>query len=769
MRNQSPDDPKTLWTNLNRLLAEGPLSDAEDLANRLLAIAEQRQAAGDATAVHLLADALIRQGSIASQRGRTADAETAFTRALGVGRQALALEPTDCESRERLASLHYNLGILYSNSGRYKEAEATYLAALLLQEANCQAQPEVPRLRNHLAQTQFNLGNALLAREAWAEAAMRFRQARELWLGLVAVEPHEWMHAHNLGRSYFNFAFVCGQQASPEALQQTSAEALDAYERGQEVWIRLLQTHPDLLEPRYDLARCYFNHSVLLVALGRQEEALATIERALPQCQRLLELAPGNPEYQSFLQQATEQQQGLASNDPARVAAQQLAEVDRLASELRSTGQVLQLRNLGASVLTLAQDFCQAQRPVEMEQVYRKVTALVAEAAQSDPTSDSAHLEAAVWFDLNIDLRSLRCYDGAEEAVRLAIRRWTRLHIRYPSESKFLTWLAGAYNHLGITCADTCRDASALAHYHTSLALRERLGRISPNDPENQLYLAGTYCNIGNVYLERGQLSEAQDFYQRALQTMEPVAVRLAHVPQLAEFQNNTRDGLSACQSRVPFASNPIQTATLSWPLPAPPALVLDDIDADLAASLRSVDALRLSQDPGAEAATADLVTRFPESAEAWLLRGWVLGQFTGGDQHVRSDEARFELACAAFYEALVCRSECYEARLGKGLLLGQGAHAAQAHYRALLGLSSSLAEAEHKARLAVQQRRFQTMLSRACESLQTAARQQPKAGQPWAELFRLYHGLGYPTEAQPFLERLCSLDAAWAERLSGQ
>ena len=58
-----------------------------------------------------------------------------------------------------------------------------------------------------------------------------------------------------------------------------------------------------------------------------------------------------------------------------------------------------------------------------MEQVYRAAIGLIVEAIPRDPSPDTAHLEAAVWFDLNIDLRALGRYDGAEETVRQALER----------------------------------------------------------------------------------------------------------------------------------------------------------------------------------------------------------------------------------------------------------------------------------------------------------------------------------------------------------
>jgi tetratricopeptide (TPR) repeat protein len=742
-----------LRVELDSLLGRDPSPRAETLCRRLRALAGQMEAAGDPEASEQMCAALFSAAVLASMSGRLADAEADYRAAIPYAERVLEGHPEDAGHRDRLASLHYNLGNLCSSTGRLPDAEAAYRTALPHQEANVRALPEEPVLRNHLAQTRFNLGNTCLSLGRASEAAGWFRAAGELWSKLVEEQPEAVGHAHNLARSYFNRAYAAAEAGDV-------VEALDAYPRGQEVWLRLLREHGEDLGQRCDLARCCYNHSLLLAQTGRHDEAVAASERGLPHFDRLVELAPADRNLAALRRQAHEHHQRLLANPPEQVAARQVEEGERLAAPARAAADGQRLRQLGLGHLETARAFRQTNRPVEMEQVSRAAIRLVAEAAALDPTPDTANLEAALWFDLNIDLRELGRYDGAEEAVRAALRRWRRLHARHPEDPRFRHWLAGAYNNLGIICADTGRPEAAEAAYREALARREEAARSAAEDAENQLFLGGALCNLGNVYLDRGQLETARTFYERALRTLEPLPARLPGNALVGQFLKKSRGGRAECGTRTPVDAGRFGSATVTWAQPGPPALTIDAADAALADAVRRADALRLAGDPAAEQATAGLVARAPDCAEAWLLRGLVLGEFrteTGGQTVTWQDE-RHQEATAAFYEALVCRLDYYEAKLYKGLALRQAAHAAQAGLRALHDATAALSEAEREGLLAPRRQRFRWDVARARESLEAAARLRPADARAWSELVELYHGLGYEEEARPYRERLRSV-----------
>lgn len=763
---EQPRNPEmyALWMELEGLLPRGPSPRAEEILNQLRQRAEQLKTAGDPDATEHLSAVCFSTGALAMMANNTQAAETAFLEGIEPAQRALEAQPDNVSRRDRLASLHYNLGNVYSSSNRMAESETEYRAAIPLQEQSIRDRPNTPYLRNHLAQTRFNLGNTCMALRRPAEAAECFRSARELWLRLVEEEPKVVGHAHNLARSYFNFAYVAGQNG-------LTPEVEDAYRQAQQTWERLLREFGEDAEQRCDVARCYFNHGLTLAKHGRHEEALPLLERALPHFERLVELVPSDANFANLRQQASQYRDWLHANQPAELCATLLTDAERRAAPARTTQDGRRLRQIGESLMKRTGEYLQSNRPVEMERVYRAAAGLIGEAARLDSKPDTAHLEAALIFDLNIDLRELRCYDSAEEAVRGAIRRWHRLHTQYPDDQRFRHWLAGARNNLGLICADTGRTRAAEEAYRVALAMREEGGRNNPADAENQLYLGGALCNLGNVYLSRGELATARDFYERAVRFIEPTQAKLPGNQLVGQFLKNCRDGLHQCEVRVPLTSPFVASASASWAQPGPPALTFYVTDATLAAELRAVDALRLAGDIAAEQRTAALVSQNPDSADAWFLRGLVLGHFCTekGGEVVRWNDSQHEESTVAFYETLVLRPDDYAAKLYKGLALRQAAHAAQAGLRAIYGAVESLPEREREGHLAPRRERLRWDIARARESLEAAARLRPTDGRALYELVELYHGLGYRDQAWPYLERLKKIDPTWGERAQAE
>jgi len=198
--------------------------------------------------------------------------------------------------------------------------------------------------------------------------------------------------------------------------------------------------------------------------------------------------------------------------------------------------------------------------------------------------------------------------------------------------------------------------------------------------------------------------------------------------------------------------------------------------DQELAEQLRKVDEVRLKGHGTTSGAPADapltsieadeltekLISDAPDCAEAWLLRGLVLGHFLspkGGELIEWSDE-RHEKAATAFYEALVLRPDYFEAKLYKGLALRQAAHSAQATLNCIDSLVETLPPEEQDIDNSAQYlRRLSADVARATESLEAAARLRPEDGLPLFELAELYYGLGFADQAQPFLSKLKKVD----------
>src|SRR5204862_4413767 len=108
--------------------------------------------------------------------------------------------------------------------------------------------------------------------------------------------------------------------------------------------------------------------------------------------------------------------------------------------------------------------------------------------------------------------------------------------------------------------ADTGRSHAAEETYRVALAMREEAAEAHPDDAENQLFLGGALCNLGNVYLERGDLATARAYYERAVPLIEATRERLPKNQLVGSFLTNCRDGLRECATRVPLAGDRFAT-----------------------------------------------------------------------------------------------------------------------------------------------------------------------------------------------------------------
>ncbi|MFM8223243.1 MAG: tetratricopeptide repeat protein, partial [Planctomycetaceae bacterium] len=312
---------------------------------------------------------------------------------------------------------------------------------------------------------------------------------------------------------------------------------------------------------------------------------------------------------------------------------------------------------------------------------------------------------------------------------------------------------------------DTGRLRVARERFLLAVTLREAVTQADPTDLLNQLHLVGALCNLGHLTCEEGDIPAARELLERAIRLVQPLRRSLKGNNQVEQFLKNCQHGLQMCQLPALAQLPPQPPVWLAGPMAPLDSLQHNVTDTDLANRLGEVDALRLAGDPGARQATADLVAQYPECAEAWVLRGLALGHIQAGPDPQEWDEERHEEAIAAYYEALACHPEHYEALLAKGRELRQAAHCSQVQLMVLMQATESLPEPERERRLQGPLRRYKSNVSRGRESLESATRVAPHDVRAWYHLAELHDSLGYDEELEECLRTLRAVDSAlWAE-----
>jgi tetratricopeptide (TPR) repeat protein len=94
--------------------------------------------------------------------------------------------------------------------------------------------------------------------------------------------------------------------------------------------------------------------------------------------------------------------------------------------------------------------------------------------------------------------------------------------------------LANVYNGLGSVYRQTGRFPLAADAYNKALAVRKRLAREHPSEPDYQTDLAMSHYDLGDLYGATGQPDKAEQAYQDALGIQEQLA---RDHPLMAEYQ----------------------------------------------------------------------------------------------------------------------------------------------------------------------------------------------------------------------------------------
>jgi tetratricopeptide (TPR) repeat protein len=492
-----------LWNELRPLYLSTPNSpQILPLIHAIIARARLGLAAGDSQSRLSLCDALSLLSQYSLKERRADDAVHALNEEIALRTEALALAPTNQNVRVSLAHCHYSLGTHYADEARPFDAVAVLEQAIVHAEACVREVPGDASLRNLLAQSHFNQGNVVRDLKRPDEALKHFRTARDLWRALCAEDPSRVEYAHDLARSEFNQALILDEY--------DRSESVSAFMRARDGWHALIEREPNHAGARFDLARCSHVVAEWFFEMGRDDDALDMIDVAVNHYDLLITRFPSETMFVRGREHSVGYREFLVSNAPEPRLARILAESEHHASEAREARNTVAIHRIALALLRETPHFVRAQRPVELERLYRAAIELVDAGTAFGDDGRCAFLGAASYTDLMIDLAGLNRCDRAEVMLRCAVLRWRRLETGDP---RARGWLAGLENQFGLLCDRSGRLDVADAAYRKAIAQRESLARDRPHETENLLYLAGALCNLGNVHRDRGLVVQAQGLY----------------------------------------------------------------------------------------------------------------------------------------------------------------------------------------------------------------------------------------------------------------
>jgi tetratricopeptide (TPR) repeat protein len=322
-----------------------------------------------------------------------------------------------------------------------------------------------------------------------------------------------------------------------EALGQTSVTlltlgdskgSLDAANKANQIFRKLLKSEPDSLEHERGLATSYDWIGNTLKSLGRLPQALESFSEALEIRKKLVGSDPANSDLnaelalsydnigdiqikQGKLSQAFESYtKGLGiREDLAKIASDGEVDQSILADSLRNVGIVREKQGHLAEALDAYEKAFSIRR-------------MLAESNQGD-TGLQRSLSKAYG-----DLGAVEASQGhlpkalALYKTGLAIRE--RLAKSDSSNGEWQSDLSLSYDNVGGIESSQGQLIEALASYGSALTIRKTLAQTDPKNTEWQRDLSLSYNYVGDVQVKQGKLPAALESYQAALAIREQLA-----------------------------------------------------------------------------------------------------------------------------------------------------------------------------------------------------------------------------------------------------
>jgi serine/threonine protein kinase/Tfp pilus assembly protein PilF len=234
------------------------------------------------------------RGNFLMTRGRLAEAETEYTRALyllGSPRADGAEPPERANDR---AGCQNNLGTVLAGLGRAADSEVYYRKAVAGLTPLAEAHPDRPAYRHDLAGGLNNLGHLLRDDGRTDEAEAAYRRALGLWQRLTADYPGRPTYRQGQGVVLLNLGVLLGAQ-------KRHAEAEKSYRDALALQKRLAEDFPSVPAYRRDLAATQNGLAMLLALAGRPAEAEQAYREAVALRRRLADEAPDRADYRQEL------------------------------------------------------------------------------------------------------------------------------------------------------------------------------------------------------------------------------------------------------------------------------------------------------------------------------------------------------------------------------------------------------------------------------------------------------------------------------------
>lgn len=228
---------------------------------------------GDNSQRRLLAANYRSLGDIRYQTGEPAESLKASELALRLYTECLAVDPHSTTLRLARARTLHDIGICYSTNGKKADSMTYFRQTIAAGEELMRETPDESSVLALLADGHRQLGNALSWDLKQPEAEVEMAKAVTLYEQIVAAHPAEISLRTGLYQTYMMTSNVYEEVDNPVA-HTYALKALG-------IISRMAERDPANLRAAQQLAKTYSRLGVTLANIGRREESIAYLEKAV--------------------------------------------------------------------------------------------------------------------------------------------------------------------------------------------------------------------------------------------------------------------------------------------------------------------------------------------------------------------------------------------------------------------------------------------------------------------------------------------------------
>ncbi len=317
-----------------------------------------------------------------------------------------------------------------------------------------------------------------------------------------------------------------------------------------------LRRHEGNALMRRETGRARYWTGCILLLLGHHDEARPALADALPALQALAAEWPQHPAYRYMLSEASLNLGCLLAQDKATAGEAEQAFRRSLATFAELTWHYPEQLNYGFQLAQAHQQYgaflSHAGRNREADQEFRKTERLLTDLEKQGAGAGPEHQLGLAQSHLNLGVLHTAAgqYDRALERFRKAGAILTKLPDDLASVPENRIYLATQWNELGNRLLRKGRLADARDSYTRACDLCEGLVKAFPREPEYRSHLGFALMQLGLAVREQGHLEESCGFFTRAVAHQQAALAVNAADDECRESLRDTYLALTATEMR---------------------------------------------------------------------------------------------------------------------------------------------------------------------------------------------------------------------------